>query len=183
MSDFLDTAFPLDFLDGDDPVRSAAPNPADREPAKRNQPPTPPPEPVKQERNPAAFTAGAIETWQRAQQLEIDVQGVLPCLIGHMPGDASVHDTLPGHWRPPIKPEQMRDDHEYDPIVLNGELHYQQCPPMDCDGAVYADSDEGRHLVRAVTEASAQREYLRALGTGITGLSRSRIARERMGRR
>ena len=51
--------------------------------------------------------------------------------------------------------------------IPKGALPWHWCygnQPVHCEGAVYADSDEGRHLVHGISDREAQRETaLRAL--------------------
>ncbi len=156
MSDLLTTTHPLDFLDALDPVRSASPHP-DREPEKRGLPPTPPPEPPKAERVKAgAFSPEAVETYRKSQQLAIDVTGVFNTrvFIGKSADGRTAPGALPWHW-----------------------CYGRQ--PVHVKGAVYSDSDEGRHLARGITEAQAQRMTLAETlaGIGSVPLSRSSVLR------
>ncbi len=114
-------------------IRSASPHP-DREPEKRNQPPAPVVERKAEPRDPRPRTAEEIETWRRAQQLGIDVQGVFntKAFIGRSADGRTPPGAMPWHW-----------------------CYGRQ--PVRVKGAVYADSDEGRHLVKDISEAQAQR--------------------------
>ncbi len=152
--------------------RSASPHP-DREPEKRNQPPTPEPPPPAKVSPLGSFAPEAVETYRKVTQLAIDVQGIPPSMIGHMPGEMAKLNVADWHWRVPPR---------------NGPrlvMEAQQDTPIHCDGATFATSRDAKRVRLHITEAEAQRinlgEALAAVGGGL--LSRSAIRRhERKGR-
>ena len=141
-------------------VRSASPRP-DREPEKRNQPPTPPREHVEPPRETSPFSPEAVETYRKSEQLGIDVAGVISsrAFIGKAADGRTPKGALPWWW-----------------------CYGHQ--PVHVPGAVYADSDEGRHLVKAIGEAALMRADRDAfLATLDPSMVVPRNARERRNRR
>jgi len=154
--------------------RSASPQP-DREPAKRNQPPAPEPPPAPKATPLDAFPPEAVETYRKVTQLAIDVQGIPPCLIGHMPGELAKLNVADWHWRVPPRSGSR--------LVMEA----QQDTPIHCDGASFATSRDAKRVRLHITEAEAQRinlgEALAEVGVSASGLSPARLAREKMRRK
>lgn len=141
----------------------------DREPQKRGLPPTPPPEPAKVERpDMRAFPPAAIETYVRVTKLGLDMQGVPPCLIGHMPGPTSKAAVADWHYRPM-------------PITAGGVLimSAQQDTPVHCAGAAFRDTPDFKRHMRVIGEAEAGRVYRDAAlqAVGAMAISPAKVAR------
>jgi len=154
--------------------RSAAPHP-DREPEKRGMPPAPEPPPPPKPTRLDAFPPEAVETYRKVTQLAIDVQGIPPCLIGHMPGELAKLNVADWHWRPPPRSGPR--------LVMEA----QQDTPIHCEGASFANARDAKRVRLHITEAEAQRinlgEALRGIDASASGLSPARLAREKMRRR